>query len=196
MAEQTPTNITAAFEFLLEELEAEVEFMKQAGVQTLEDRDFGEARDVAALASKVTAHRDRLVELRKDWDRLAEEVRTTEVDAGVAAEWRNLYRLRREVRTPPEAYYLPILKIIHDLGGSANVDEVLSTVRKAMENQLKECDDEPLTSDPNLSRWRNAAQWAKHAMVHENLLNPESPADVWEITEDGRRCLAQAEANA
>lgn len=195
MAEQTPTNIATAFEFLLEELEAEVEFMKQAGVQTLEDRGYGEARDVAALASKVTAFRDRLVALRKDWPTLSDEVHAAEADAGVAAEWRNLYRLRREARTPPEAYYGPILKIIHDLGGSANVEEVLSTVRQRMDDRLKNADDEPLTSDPNLPRWRNAAQWAKHAMVNENLLNPESVADTWEITEDGRRYLAQAEAS-
>jgi hypothetical protein len=192
MAEETPTNIGSAFEFLLEEIEAEIEFMKQAGVQTLEGRDYDEAQDAAALASKVTEFRDRLVELRKEWDALAREVHTAEANAGVAAEWRNLYRLRREVRTPPEAYFAPILKAVHDLGGSARTDEVLSTAKQAMADMLKHSDDEPLTSDPRLPRWRNAAQWARYEMTKQDLLNADSPADVWEITEDGRRYLAQA----
>jgi len=58
-----------------------------------------------------------------------------------------------------------------------------------MASTLKKVDDQPLTSDPKMPRWRNAAQWARNAMVNEGLLASDSPRGVWEVTAAGRKWL-------
>ncbi|MFO7166894.1 MAG: winged helix-turn-helix domain-containing protein [Chloroflexota bacterium] len=58
-----------------------------------------------------------------------------------------------------------------------------------MRDRLTEVDYQPLNSDPSESRWRNAAQWARNAMVKEGLLKTDSPRGIWEISESGRQRL-------
>jgi len=47
----------------------------------------------------------------------------------------------------------------------------------------------PLASDPDIPRWRNTAQWARHSMVKEGLLKADSPRGIWEITDAGRASI-------
>jgi hypothetical protein len=61
-----------------------------------------------------------------------------------------------------------------------------------MRGVLKEVDYDPLASDPDLPRWRNAAQWARSMMVKEGLLKADSPRGVWEIADKGRAVLQES----
>ena len=45
MIENNPTNVIAAFEILLEEIEAEIDFVNQVGAKSFEKRDYDRARD-------------------------------------------------------------------------------------------------------------------------------------------------------
>jgi restriction endonuclease Mrr len=83
-------------------------------------------------------------------------------------------------------YYRPILQVLTEMGGSGRVAEILDRVLGRMTAILREVDYEPLGSDTNNPRWRNAAQWARNSMVQRGLLKSESPRGVWEITERGR----------
>jgi len=60
-----------------------------------------------------------------------------------------------------------------------------------MTGTLKKADFEPLASGPDNRRWRNAAQWARNAMVNEGLLKKDFPRGVWEICDKGRSHLKQ-----
>ncbi len=75
------------------------------------------------------------------------------------------------------------------MGGSARMNEVLDRVGQLMKGVLKDVDREPLASDSDMPRWRNAAQWARWTMVKDGLLKPDSPKGTWEITDAGRRAL-------
>ena len=79
------------------------------------------------------------------------------------AERRNLGKLRKGLRTPTEAYYGPILRTLDEMGGSGKVAEVLDRVGELMKPVLKDVDYEPLASNPDNLRWRNAAQWARNS---------------------------------
>ena len=59
-----------------------------------------------------------------------------------------------------------------------------------MQGVLKDVDHQPLASDPDLPRWRNTAQWARAAMVREGLIKGDSRRCIWEISDAGRRHLA------
>ncbi len=103
----------------------------------------------------------------------------------------NLGRLQRGMRTRTEAYYVLILHVLSEMGGSGKVAEVLDRVGKKMKGVLKKPDYEPLVSSPDNLRWRNAAQWARNSMVNEGLLKKDSPRGVWEISNKGKQHLKQ-----
>jgi restriction system protein len=189
MIENNPTNVSSAFEMLLEEVEAEIDFVNNVGSKAFEKRDYDRAKEALERAGVLTSFRDRVAALRKEWDDLAAAAERGE-DEETRAARRNLGKLRKGVRTPEAAYYHPILMVLERMGGSGKVGDVLENVRHIMKPVLKDVDYEPLASSPDNPRWRNAGQWARNSMVKEGLLKADSPRGVWEITDAGRRALA------
>jgi len=191
MIKNNPTNVAAAFEILLEEIETEIDFTNRVGSRAFEARDYDRAREALEQAAQLTAYRDKLAAFRREWDRLVPVADEETEDTETTESRRNLGRLRRGLRTPEDAYYRPILRVLERRGGSGQVGDVLEEVREEMKEILRDVDFEPLASDPHNPRWRNAAQWARNSMVNEGLLKSGSPRGVWEITEKGREYLKE-----
>jgi len=188
MIENNPTNVSAAFDILLEETEAEIEFFKSVGKIAIEKGDYDRVTEAVAHATNITGFRDKIVALQSDWQALAAQF-TVEPDEEEKAggERRNLGRLRRGLRTPEPAFRTPILNALVELGGGGKVADVLELVEMRMKKMLKKVDYQPLASDPSNLRWRNTAQWSRSIMVHDGLLKADSPRGVWEITDAGRK---------
>jgi len=189
MIENNPTNVEAAFDMLLEEVEAEIDFVNKAGAKGFEKRDYEEAKEALEHAAKLTAFRDKTVGLREEWEQIS-ELKVDEDEETVRSQRQNLGRLRRGLRTPEKAYYKPVLQALSEMGGSGPMSDVLSKVEAMMKSVLKKVDYEPLSSSPDMPRWRNAAQWARNSMVNAGLLKNDSPRGVWEISDKGRRFIA------
>lgn len=189
MIENNPQDVSSAFEILLEEVEAEIDFVNNVGAKAFEGRDYDRVKEAHERAGLLVAFRDRLADLRKEWNSLAAAAEREE-DDDTKAERRNLGRLRKGLRTPEAEYRVPILRVLADAGGSAKASDVLEQVGEIMKPRLKSVDFEPLASGPDNPRWRNAAQWARNSMVNEGLLKSVSPRGVWEISDDGRRWLS------
>lgn len=192
MTQNNPTNLVAAFEMLLEEIEAEIEFTNKVGAQAFEARDYDRARESLERAAQITAFRDKADTLRREWAALMGK-ETEEKDEGEAEQVgrRDLGRLRRGLRTREEAYRRPILESLVEMGGAGAMADVLERVRKKVEGILKDVDYEPLASDPDLPRWRNAAQWSRAALVKEGLIKGDSRRGIWEISDAGRRFVTE-----
>ncbi|HOK96304.1 MAG TPA: winged helix-turn-helix domain-containing protein [Anaerohalosphaeraceae bacterium] len=190
MIENNPTNVIAAFEMLLEEIETEIDFINSVGSKAFEKRDYDRAKEALEQAGKLTAFRDKMATLKKEWDSFT-QIEMDEEDVEAAQIQRqNLGRLQRGMRTSEEAYYVPILQVLAEMGGSGKVAHVLDKVGVKMQSILKKWDYEPLSSSPDNPRWRNAAQWARNSMVNEGLLKNDSPRGVWEISEKGKTLLS------
>lgn len=189
MIENNPTNVFAAFEILLEEIEAEIDLLIKDGDKALMGRDLDGAREAIERAAQATTLRDKVVALRKEWETLTVAHKGKKAEEIIHTERRNMGRLQRGLRTPETAYYQPILKALNESGGSARMNDVLVKVEQSMRGILKQVDYEPLASDPEMLRWRNTAQWARNSMVKEGLLKPDSPKGIWEITDAGRMAL-------
>ncbi len=187
MSGNHPTNVFAAFEMLLEEVETEIDLINRAGAQAFAARNYESAREALERAGQLTAFRDKVATLRGEWETLA-AVPVADVENAETArnERRNLGRLQRGMRTTEAAYYLPVLNALIELGGSARVNDVLARVEQKMRGVLKQVDYEPLASEPDHPRWRNTAQWARHELVQKGLMKKGSPHGVWEITEAGK----------
>jgi len=191
MIENESTNVSGAFEMLLEEIEAEIDFINKVGARSLEGRDYEGAREALGRASRATTLRDKLVSLRKEWEALTVSHRGDEEEEMTRAERSNVGHLQRGLRTPEKAYYQPILEALNELGGSARMNDVVVRVEQLMKGVLIRVDYEPLASDPEMLRWRNTAQWARNSMVKEGLLKSDSPRGIWEISEAGRMALTR-----
>jgi len=188
--ENNPSNVSSAFEMLLEEVEAEIDFVNNVGAKAFAARDYDRAREALERAGTLTAFRDKVAGLRREWDELA-AVAESQEDEETKAQRRDLGRLRKGLRTPEAAYYRPILEVLAEMGGAGETGEVLDRVGRKMKGLLKDVDFDPLASGPDNPRWRNAAQWARNAMVREGLLKADSPRGVWQISDKGREMLAR-----
>lgn len=188
MIENNPSDVSSAFEMLLEEVEAEIDFVNGVGARAFESRDYQKAKEALERSGALTAFRDRVSVLRREWDEMAAAAERDE-DEETRAERRNLGKLRKGIRTPESAYYRPILEVLAAMGGSGKVAEVLERVGRSMKPVLKKVDYDPLASGPDNPRWRNAAQWARNTMVREGLLKSNSPRGLWEISDKGRAAL-------
>jgi hypothetical protein len=93
------------------------------------------------------------------------------------------------LRTPNDAFRIPILEALVELGGSGKVREVLSIVEQKMADQLNVYDYQPIPSITNVLRWDNNAQWTRQKLVDEGYMLSDSPRGIWEISEAGRDLL-------
>jgi len=190
MIENNPQDVSSAFEILLEEVEAEIDFINGVGAKSFEGRDYDRAKEALERAASLSAFRDKVAALRREWDDIA-AVGEQQEDESTRAERRNLGRLRRGVRTPDKSFVVPLLQVLNSMGGSGKVADVLDRLGKVMKPVLRDVDYDPLASDPNNLRWRNTAQWARNSMVKDGLLKADSPRGVWEMTDVGRLRLKE-----
>jgi predicted transcriptional regulator len=91
-------------------------------------------------------------------------------------------------KTPRQAFRIPILEALVELGGKGKTDEILEKVELKMKHILNSVDYEKLPSGVMI-RWQNTAQWERYVMVKDGLLRSDSPKGIWEITEKGRKFL-------
>ncbi len=189
MTENNPISVLAAFNILLEEVKADIDFVKSSGARAFEVGDYDKAKEELERAARVTDFLDKITALQKEYEKLFVCKEDGEDSKPRTKKGRRFGYLPHGKRTPEEDYYVPILESLQEMGGSAQVNDVLDCVLKKMKDKLKDVDYETLSSDPNMPRWRNAAQWARNSMVKEGLLRGDSPRGVWQVSEAGLRFL-------
>jgi len=188
MKENSPKNVFAAFEMLLEEIEVEIDFINKAGANAFQRSDYDSVEQHRERARQATVLHDKLVDLRKEWETLMASHHDKEEEEAVHEERRNMDHLQRGLRTPGPAFRQPILKALNEMGGSAKMRDVLTRVEQLMRDVLKKVDYEPLPAD-GVPRWSKAAQWERYRMAREGLLKEDFRRGIWEITEAGRKAL-------
>ena len=188
-----PTNVAVAFEILLEEIEAEAEFINGQGKKAFTAGNLDDAEQVLSHARELEEFRTRVAVMAEEWETFTSprESRETADEEAISkreeASRRNLGRLPRGVRTPEKEYREPILKALLELGGSGSIQETLNLVESMMKPVLKDVDYQPLSSNSNMLRWYNAAQWARQRLVDQGYLKKKSKRGTWELTTKGRR---------
>jgi hypothetical protein len=88
---------------------------------------------------------------------------------------------------PEREYWLPILRVIEQAGGSAAASDVIEAVGERMRGMLKPRDYEKLAIGE--IRWRNRTRFARLRMAERGLLSDTSHRGIWEISDAGRRYL-------
>lgn len=176
-----------ACQWLLDELHAEASVANHAGAAALAAGQYAAAREAMALGEALSV-------IRADVAGIMERL-----EALVGEEASGQERAIHEGRAPdgsllPEdAYRVPILSALVELGGSAPLMSVLERVWVSLQGRLTPLDLEPLPSNPRYARWKNRAQWCRNTLREEGLVAANSPHGIWEITEAGRRWLEEQE---
>ena len=174
--------VNTAFEILLEEIEEVFNMISTEGEEAFKAQDFDKARTLIEYGERLKYFREKVKTLQREWqtifsDRIPTRGQKKQVKEG----------FKKRLRTPEEQFVIPILESIIELGGKAEIRDVLKLVHSKMKGILNSYDYEPLPSNPEQKRWENTAQWARNTMVNEGLLAKDSPRGIWEITEKGRK---------
>ncbi len=184
-------DVEAAFELLIEQVDREIELVNARVNDALQARDYGKAHQATDEAESLKSLRDKLEELRRKWHTLRSGQRRRPQKAAR----RSLGKARRGARTPEEAYYVPILSALVELGGGGKVHEVLQRVEAKMKPILKPIDYQSLPSSSGTARWSNAAQWARMNLMRRGLMKNTGRRGFWEISSEGRVWLAKEAQN-
>jgi restriction system protein len=181
--------VMPAFDMLMEELDAIVTHFNQQGAQLMQAKNYPQALEAINKAEAVLAYKAKLKALQDEWVHMAVPAMPKTQKNKKPVQRKMTKMLKQGLRTPNEAFLIPILQALVGLGGAARVKEVLDRVEEILSDQLNKYDYQPIPSNPNIIRWQNNAQWARLKLVQEGMLASDSPRGIWEITEAGRNKL-------
>lgn len=174
--------VNSAFEILLEEIEEVFDMISEEGEESFKTQDFDKAKTLSEYGERLKDFREKVKALQREWQTIfSERIPTQYRKKQVKGE------LKMGLKTPQESYVMPILESVIELGGKAEMKDVLNLVHSKMKGILNSYDYEPIPSVPKRQRWKNTAKWARYSMVNEGLLAKDSPWGIWEITEKGRK---------
>lgn len=89
---------------------------------------------------------------------------------------------------PESEYWIPILKIVEEGGGSVPAGDVIDVLEEELHDRLKDLDFDRLNTGE--VRWKNRARFARLRMCERGLLSDETRG-TWIITQAGRRYLQE-----
>ncbi len=206
-----PGDVRAAFTILLDEINATVEAMNQDNMRAIAERNYDKVLQLTERARAMDQFRERVNALQHDWQALVQGVthpggarpvpqpgrrrarrKRAGADPGDGDSSQNTH-LAKGLRTPEDAFRLPILRALVQLGGSGKMQAVLDLVHEEMAPQLNHHDYEPIPSNPNLPRWQNSTQWCRAKLIRDGALRSDSARGLWEISNEGRAWAAQDE---
>lgn len=174
--------VVPAFDMLLEELERIIPDLNAQGKDLLDQKQYTQAHELINKAQSVLAFQAKVAALRDEWVRMqvppTGQPRPPNPKTGE--------------HTPQEAFRLPILQALVELGGKAHCQRVFKELEKTMGHNFSELDWQTMPSDDKEIRWINAARWSRQVLVNDGLLFPVERRGYWEITPKGRQVLDQS----
>lgn len=185
--------VSPAFEILLESVELEVTKLNELGSEAFKKRDYPTAKNLADQAEKFTGFRTKVLTLSSEWEKLKAAAPQPPPEPHSKSDRKFLGKLRKGMRTPETTFYQPLLEVLAEVGGGAEMSKVLDKLYPKIASLLKPVDEQHLPSGPKTGpRWRNTAQWARNTLKEHGHMKSDSPHGVWEITDAGRKWLEKA----
>ena len=88
-------------------------------------------------------------------------------------------------RLPQKAFRQPLLEVLCDMGGSAQVADLRPAMKEKMLSALLPGDLEAVSTGDE--RWWNATCWERRNLVDQGYLRDDSPRGTWELSERGEQ---------
>ena len=86
-------------------------------------------------------------------------------------------------KLPQKEFRQPLLELLYELGGAAQVADLQPLLKEKMTSALLPGDLKPVSTGDE--RWWNATCWERSNLVKEGYLRNDSPRGTWELSEKG-----------
>lgn len=192
MALTSSLTTSAAFDLLRDEVDARLAKINATISEASARHAYDQVGQLAKAAQEVADLKKELASLERRFGALVEVDGDAPPGDGLAEG----KKFKKGLKTPQEAYRVPILQALVDLGGRSELHRVLECVQEMMKGRLNEHDLAVLPSDGVTPRWRNTAQWARNSLREEGLIRDDTPRAIWEISDKGREWLAEQRKTA
>lgn len=177
--------ISKLFALIIKKMENRLGLIKKDINIVIERDGYSEARKFIEKAEELSSLINELEKVSQRYGDLLNDLKVHSSDKNTPSpEDFEKTRLPKGLKTPDEAYRLPILKALITMGGRGECNEILDLVHEIMADQLNEYDYQKLSSGK--IRWRNTARWERNNMRENGLLLDDSPIGIWEISQKGR----------
>ena len=123
-----------AFEVLLRELQRVLKKAQSSGERAFQERRFDDASRSAKLGEEISESIEFLENLRRKWPQLLQSPK-----AGPVRQ-----RLPKGSVTPLEAFWIPILTALEEVGGRGRSGDIIDRVGEIMKEELRDVDMEVL----------------------------------------------------
>ena len=185
-------DIQNSFIALINQLDEILPGLNQQASQLIEEQRYPEAGELVSKAEKVVSIQFQIKTLQNVW--LSLGVDATEsalISERDSKKEMPTYeeRFRREPHLGYQAFMMPILQALVNLGGRATRQRVLIALEKLMFDQLTENDWHTLPSNSKKIRWHEVASHARTQLLDKGLITVDVKQGVWEITPEGRKAL-------
>ena len=91
-------------------------------------------------------------------------------------------------KLPQREFRQPLLQLLYELGGSAQVSDLQPLMKEKMASALLPGDLQPVSTGDE--RWWNATCWERSNLVKEGYLRDDSPRGTWELSEQGTELVS------
>jgi restriction system protein len=177
-----------AFELLKQEAIQELKTVQEQGAAHLNQGNLVQARRALERAGQIKEMLASLQALKERWKSPVLPVVGVPSSEPAVRHRKSYGHLSAGQKTPQTEYYLPILRALVEMGGSATASKVTDRVGEMMNDRLNAYDRMQLPKVHEI-RWRNTISWVKSDLEGKGYLNANSPHGIWEITPAGRAYL-------
>lgn len=184
-------DVAAALSLLKDALGDEQQRINIEGATAMKGGDYDTATSVIDFAKRLLAIKEKVEGLAAEWDEL-EDLRdkaSPEVQEIVS---KRFFGKKKKGEITPHADFCPyVLQVLVEMRGSGKTRLALDRVGEKMKPILKPLDYAVLPSDGKTIRWRNSAQWARDKMSNRDGRMTKRNDGIWEISDKGRKWLAE-----
>lgn len=85
----------------------------------------------------------------------------------------------RSLKTPNQAFYGPLVRVLREAGGELTAGEAVDRVGQLMADRLNDVDRSAVKSGE--VRWRNTVRFARNDLVKQGMMDDESPFGIWRL---------------
>ena len=97
---------------------------------------------------------------------------------------------RRGNKLPQREFRIPLMKVLLDLGGKADVKDIRENLLPRVKERLSTDDFELVSTGEE--RWWNATCWERSELKKEGLFRNDSRRGVWELSGKGREYVTNS----
>jgi restriction system protein len=184
-------DVAAALNLLRDALDEEQQRINHEGAAAMQEGEYDTAIAVIDFGKRLLSLKEKVGGIAAEWGEL-ENLRDKATPAVQEIVSKRFFGKKKKGEITPHSAYCPfILQALVEMGGSGKTRFVLDRVGEKMKHILKPIDYDVLPSDRKTIRWRNSAQWARSDMVHKDGRMKKRKDGIWEISDKGRKWLAE-----